>query len=180
VGLIGPALQSNLRGFCHEPVAFRGHLGRVRFATGRRFPRLRLNGADGVVADMGSVGGFGLVNGAYTLDPPHYFSLFPPVYYSPITPRPYGSARTPILALWRRRSAFRSRRLPMFHGLRRAAVRQPAGDQTAAQPVIIKNPFVLPEAERPTRLADGRPVPQTFRAKEVATASTSPQIDMDR
>ena len=30
------------------------------------------------------------MNGAYTLDPPPYFSLFPPVYYSHVTPRPYG------------------------------------------------------------------------------------------
>ena len=45
-------------------------------------------GGFGYGGGLGFGGGF--ANGAYTLEPPPYFSLFPPVYYSHITPRPYG------------------------------------------------------------------------------------------
>ncbi|HEY4310452.1 MAG TPA: hypothetical protein VGN12_13450 [Pirellulales bacterium] len=128
---------------------------------------------------FGFGGGFGMVNGAYTLDPPPYFSLFPPVYYSHITPRPYGFspyAYPGFMPTPERIPIPSTRYVPP----RRQSVGGAAPRPAVAKGPIIKNPFVLPEEERPTRLADGRPVPQTVIVKEFAAASTPPQIDLDR
>lgn len=119
---------------------------------------------------LGFGGGFGMVNGAYTLDPPPYFSLFPPVYYSHITPRPYGYSPYAYPGFFATPERIRMPSTPFVPAARRQGAQRPASAQTV-QSVIIKNPFVLPEGDRPERLADGRPLPQTLSQKALAAAS---------
>ncbi|HVU86947.1 MAG TPA: hypothetical protein VHD36_06480 [Pirellulales bacterium] len=122
-------------------------------------------------------GGWGWANGAYTLDPPPYFSLFPPVYYSHVTPRPYGFSPFAYPGFMPTPERIRMPSTP-YVPPRRQARSAPATNNTAWGP-IIKNPFVLPEDDRPSRLSDGRPAPQTVTTQEVAAASTG-QIDIDK
>ncbi len=116
-------------------------------------------------------GGFGIAAGAYTLNPPPYFSMFPPVYYSHPTPRPYGFSPYAYPGFMPTPERIRMPSTPWVPNVRRQVAPRPASEQTAAKPVIIKNPFVLPEAERPTHFADGRPVPQNVSPTSYATAS---------
>ena len=93
-------------------------------------------------------GGLGFANGAYTLEPPPYFSLFPPVYYSHITPRPYGYSPFAYPGFMPTPERIRLPSTP-YVPPRRQAANQPSPAQTTAQPVIIKNPYVLSEEDRP-------------------------------
>ncbi|HEY1602316.1 MAG TPA: hypothetical protein VGG64_22130 [Pirellulales bacterium] len=124
-------------------------------------------------------GGGGFANGAYTLEPPPYFSIFPPVYYSHVTPRPYGFSpfAYPGFAQTPERIGMQS---TPYVPPRRQTVNRAASAQTVSKPVIIKNPYVLPEAERPERLADGRPVPQDVSNSKYASASSEGRIGLDR
>jgi hypothetical protein len=124
-------------------------------------------------------GGLGFANGAYTLDPPPYFSLFPPVYYSHITPRPYGFSPMAYPGFYPTPERIRMPSTPYVPNTRRQVFQQSPAPQTAAKPVIIKNPFVLAEEDRPERLADGRPLPQVVTTA-VASASNATRIDLDR
>ncbi|HEY2838425.1 MAG TPA: hypothetical protein VGJ26_04725 [Pirellulales bacterium] len=117
--------------------------------------------------------GFGY-GGVYSLEPPPYFATFPPVYYSTVTPRPYGfspyayppGVMTPSPSV-------------VATGGNRRYPRRPAAIQTSASaarpaPVIIENPFVLPPDKRPTRLADGRPLPQVIDLRNAAKPVPAP------
>jgi len=116
-------------------------------------------------------GGFGLVNGTYTLDPPPYFSLFPPVYYSHITPRPYGFSPYAYPGFVGTPERIDMPSVPFVPRRSQPAAKQPTSAQTAAKPVIIKNPYVASVDAQPERLADGRRLPQTVVLPTVETAS---------
>ncbi|MBI2825167.1 MAG: hypothetical protein HYX69_10815 [Planctomycetia bacterium] len=116
--------------------------------------------------------GYGMPYSAYVLDAPPYFAMFPPVYYSHITPRPYGYSpfAYPPGIMTPERVPSRS---TQWNGYaRRRVTNKAATVQTVSKPVTIKNPFVLPESERPKRLADGRRVPQTVSLAAASSAST--------
>jgi hypothetical protein len=118
----------------------------------------------------GGFGGFGYgYGGAYAMNPPPYFAVFPPVYYSYPVSQPYG------LSTFANRGGGcnLSSMVVSTGGYRRygraAAAPQPAR-VARSKPVIIENPFVLPEDQRPTRLTDGRPVPQVIDMRAFANA----------
>jgi len=115
-------------------------------------------------------GGYGYGYGfgeAYSMNPPPYFAMFPPVYYSGITPRPYGfspfayppGVMTPQPSVVSTGGYRRYARRPVASRASTASAPRPA-------PVIIENPFVLPAAERPSRLSDGRPLPQVIEPSD--------------
>lgn len=111
-------------------------------------------------------GGFGLVNGAYTLDPPPYFSLFPPVYYSHVTPRPYGFSPYAYPGFVGTPERIGMPSTPFVPRARRPAAKQPTSSQTAIQPVIIKNPYVVSEDVQPESVATGVPAPASATASK--------------
>ncbi len=94
-----------------------------------------------------------------------------------MTPRPYGFSPYAYTGYMQT-----PERIPMpstpYVAPRRQVSRRSSSPQTAMGP-IIKNPFVLPENERPARLTDGRPAPQTDVPAPAPAASTA-QIDLDR
>jgi hypothetical protein len=126
-------------------------------------------------------GGFGLPYSAYTLSVPPYFALFPPVYYSHVTPRPYGFSPFAYPGFMITPERIRMPSTPFVPRVQRQVVPAPApAAQARAKPVIIKNPYVLAEEDRPSRLADGRPLPQVISPAAFASASTQVPIDLDR
>ena len=108
-------------------------------------------------------GGGAWVNGTYTMDPPPYFSIFPPVYYSHVTPRPYGFSPYAYPGFMPTPERIRMPSTPYVQS-RRQAKPTPASTNTARGP-IIKNPFVLPENEKPVRVAEDRPMPESVTAQ---------------
>ena len=116
----------------------------------------------------GYLGSFGLPYNAYVLDAPPYFSIYPPVYYSHPVPRPYGFSpfAYPPGVMTPDRLAMPS---TPFTPRARRQVTKPAQVRTAAAPLMIKNPFVMPEADRPAKLADGRAAPKMVYPTAVAS-----------
>jgi len=120
----------------------------------------------------GGLGGFGYgYGGAYAMNPPPYFAVFPPVYYSYPVSQPYGLS---TFGMWG--GGYNLSSMVVSTGGYRRYARSASAPQPArvarSKPVIIENPFVLPEGQRPTRLADGRPVPQVIDMREFAKAET--------
>jgi hypothetical protein len=129
----------------------------------------------------GGYGGFGLPYSAYTLNVPPYFALFPPVYYSHVTPRPYGFSPFAYPGFMITPERLRMPSTPFVPNVRRQVVPRPApAAQARAKPVIIKNPYVLAEENWPSRLADGRPLPQVISPAAFASASKPAPIGLDR
>ena len=111
---------------------------------------------------FGGGGGGAWVNGTYTMDPPPYFSIFPPVYYSHVTPRPYGFSPYAYPGFMPTPERIRMPSTPYVP--RRQAKPTPASTNTARGP-IIKNPFFIPENDQPVRVADDRPKPESVTAQ---------------
>jgi len=124
--------------------------------------------------------GFGVYNSTYSLEPPPYFSVYPPVYYSHITPRPYGFSPYAYPGFMPTPERIRMPSTPYVPSAARQPIRRPTSAQTTAVPITIKNPFVLPEADRPERLADGRPLPQKVSLQETAIASGAARTALDK
>jgi hypothetical protein len=124
---------------------------------------------------FGGLGGFGYgYGGAYAMNPPPYFAVFPPVYYSYPVSQPYGLS---TFGNWG--GGYNMSSMVVSTGGYRRYGRTAAAPQTArvarAKPVIIENPFVLPEDQRPTHLADGRPVPQVIDMRKFAEDNAAPR-----
>lgn len=119
----------------------------------------------------GGLGGYGY-GGAYVMTPPPYFAVFPPVYYSYPVSQPYGLS---TFGNWGGNCGLSS--MVVSTGGYRRYARTTTAPQTARaarpKPVIIENPFVLPEDQRPTRLADGRPVPQVIDMRNFDASPTT-------
>ena len=121
---------------------------------------------------FGGLGGFGYgYGGAYAMNPPPYFAVFPPVYYSYPVSQPYGLS---TFGNWGGNCGMSS--MVVSTGGYRRYPRAAAAPQSARaarpKPVIIENPFVLPEDQRPTRLADGRPAPQVIDMRDFDKSTT--------
>src|SRR5262249_37314969 len=98
--------------------------------------------------------------------------------YSHITPRPYGFSPFAYPGFYPTPERIRMPSTP-YVPPRRQAGGQTGSTQTA-KAVIIKNPYVLAEEDRPERLADGRPVPQDVPDDAYAAASNEGRIGLDR
>ncbi len=122
--------------------------------------------------------GFGLPWSAYSLSTPPYFAIFPPVYYSHVTPRPYGFSPFAYPGGYPTPERLSMPSVPYQYSVRRQNYRraEPLPSPAPAQarvpkPLTIRNPYVLAPEDRPERLADGRPMPQTISPASYAASS---------